>query len=265
MFVILSKLLPPLIYPMGFVALLLGLGLILRKRKHWQTAANSLALAILLITGNSWVALGLARSLEWRYLPQGDLPHAQAIVVLGGGTVSAQPPRKMVEVNGAGDRMLYAAKLYHDGKAPLLLLSGGSIEWLDARQSSIAAEMAEVLGWLAVPPEAMILQEQSRNTYEDAVYSAEILKQKGITRILLVTSAMHMPRSVALFEQQGLEVIPAPTDFTVSRDQWESITTFNLPAQLIALIPGAGNMNLTTSALKEYIGMGVYRLRGWIR
>lgn len=264
MFVFLSKLLPPLIYPIGLVTLLLIVGLSLRKHKHWQTAANGLALAVILISGNSWVAVSLARSLEWRYLPEGELPQAEAIVVLGGGTVSAQPPRQTVEVNGAGDRMLYAAKLYHDGKAPLLLLSGGSIEWLDARQSSIAEEMAEVLQWLAVPPKAMILQDRSRNTYEDAVYSAQILKERGITRILLVTSAMHMPRSVALFEKQGLQVIPAPTDYTVSEEQWKSITTFNLQAQLIALIPSAGNLNLTTSALKEYVGMLVYWLRGWM-
>ena len=119
MFVFLSKFLPPLLYPLGLSILLPGPGAgILQKRARLRTTALVLALLIFLIASNSWVALSLARSLEWRYLPTGEIPSAAAIVLLGGGTESAAPPRPMVEVNGAGDRILYAAQLYRQGKAP---------------------------------------------------------------------------------------------------------------------------------------------------
>jgi len=238
--------------------------LIFHKRKAWQTVCVALALVILIVSSNTWVATSLVRSLEWKYLPQDKIPEADAIVVLGGGTVSAQSPRQTVEINGAGDRMIYAAHLYHEGKAPLLILSGGSITWLDGRQSSIAGEMKEILSALGVPDDAMVLQEKSQNTHEDAVYSNEVLREKGIKRIILVTSAMHMPRAVALFEHEGLEVIPAPTDFTVTEEDWNNLVSFNIQSQLIALIPSTGNISLTTNALKEYIGMMVYSLRGWL-
>ncbi len=264
MFVFLSKFLPPLLYPLGLAILCLAAGLILRKRERLRNAAMILALLILLIASNRWVAYGLARSLEWRYLPQGEVEAADAIVLLGGGTDPAAPPRAMVEINGAGDRILYAAKLYKDGKAPIILASGGNITWLSDRPSTPASEMAEILEFIGIPSRAIWLQPDSQNTYEDALYSAKMLKDKGITRVILVTSALHMPRSVALFEKQGIQVIPAPADFTITEDSWQQLTSDNLAGQLIALLPNTSNLGLTSNALKEYLGWLAYRLRGWL-
>ena len=73
-----------------------------------------------------------------------------------------------------------------------------------------------------------------------------------------------MPRSVALFEKQGIQVIPAPTDFAVTEASWSKLTNINLAAQLVNLLPGTSNLSLTTNALKEYLGMLAYRLRGWL-
>ncbi len=75
---------------------------------------------------------------------------------------------------------------------------------------------------------------------------------------------MHMPRSLALFEQQGLQVTPAPTDFLVSQAEWESLWTGDIRSQLIHLLPNAEYLAYTTRALKEYIGIAVYGLRGWL-
>ncbi len=154
--------------------------------------------------------------------------NAAAIVVLGGGTESAMAPRTDVEVNSAGDRLIHAADLYHEGAAPLLILSGGKIDWMESIENSPASDMRKIMLKLGVPDDALILQPKSRNTYEDALYSAELLKEKGIKNIILVTSAMHMPRSVALFKKQGLEVIPSPTDFTVTEDGWKRAFSPNL-------------------------------------
>jgi len=264
MFVILSKVLPQLVYPFGLIFLLLVLALLLRRNHRWQNRLIAAAVGIILVTGNTWVAYSLTRSLEWQYLPPEVVPEVGAIVVLGGGTEAPQYPRPAVELNGAGDRLLYAARLYHQGRADHILLSGGNITWLNASATTTADDMASVIVQLGVPQGALWLQEDSRNTYEDAYYSACILKEKGVAHILLVTSAAHMPRSVALFEHQGLQVTPAPTDFAITQAEWADLTQPNVAVQFLNLFPNISNMGMTTSVLKEYIGMIVYRLRGWM-
>ena len=201
MFVFLSKFLPPLFYPIGLTLILMVVALILYRQRRLQRAALITAVVILLIGSNHWVAYSLTRSLEWQYLPSGEIPTADAIVLLGGGTDPAELPRPLVQVNGAGERVIYAAYLYKQGKAP----------------------------------------------------------------VILVTSAVHMPRSVALFQTQGIQVIPAPSDFTVTQAGWDDLTHATLATQVVNWLPSIGNLDMTTNALKEYIGNLVYRLRGWIR
>jgi uncharacterized SAM-binding protein YcdF (DUF218 family) len=262
-FIFLSKFLPLLVYPLGLSFFLVLFGLTIRRRTKWAGASLVSALVVIWMGSNPWVSFTLARSLEWRYLPPAEMPDAEVIVVLGGGTESKLYPRPSVEVTGAGDRVLYAAQLYKQGVAKHILLSGGYITWLGIR-SSPAEDMAEILKLMDVPEEALWLETTSRNTYENAVYAQEILEREGIERVLLVTSAMHMPRAAALFENQGVEVIAAPTDYVVTQARWESLWDTNLPAFLLNLVPSAGDMDLTTKVLKEYIGITVYRLRGWL-
>ncbi|MDX9864472.1 MAG: YdcF family protein [Anaerolineaceae bacterium] len=264
MFVFLSKFLPQFIYPVGLATVLITLALIFQKRKKWQNAAIIATLVILFIAGNRWTAYSLTRSLEWQHLPPAEIPQAEVIVVLGGGTEPAQSPRPIVELNSAGDRVLYAAHLYQQGKAPHLLLSGGNIDWLNAQESTPAGQMTAVLEMMNVPPSALWLEPKSLNTYENAVNCAAILNEKSIDRIILVTSATHMPRAVALFEAQGLEVISAPTDFKVTQAGWQALWQPSLSTQLTQLLPNVSNLSMTTVALKEYLGIFVYRLRGWL-
>lgn len=264
MFIFLSKFLPNFAYPLGLIFLLVLFALFARHRRRLQTASLFLILVILIIGGNRWVAYSLARSLEWRYLPLDPVPTADVIVVLGGGTESGQYPRPAVEVNSAGDRVLYAARLYKEGKAPRLLLSGGNIDWLSGRTMTPAEEMASILELTGVPRSAMLLQPRSLNTYEDALYSSEILNGMGVQRVLLVTSAQHMPRSVALFKHQGIEVIPAPTDYTVTQSNWDNLFSLDWQTTLVNLVPNVSSISLITSVLKEYIGMWVYHMRGWL-
>jgi len=272
MFVFLSKLLPPFVYPLGLACLMILLAAWLDWRSvahtgtaRWHRLRRWLlvtALLILWLGGNRFVAAGLARSLEMRYLPPAEIPTVDAIVVLGGGTEPLQAPRPMVGLNSAGDRVLYAAELYRQGKAPYILSSGGVLDWLDS-ENSPASEMVNLLKMMGVPEDVIWLQPHSRNTHEDAVYSAEILRQKGAHRILLVTSAWHMPRSYRLFQAQGLEVIPAPTDFQITYAGWNSLFDPDPRAWLLDLLPSAGSLATTSNMLKEYIGLLVYDLRGW--
>ncbi len=264
MWVYLSKLLPQLVYPIGIAGLFLFIALFKIKRKPksaiWLVVLSFL---IVLVGGNRIVSAALTRSLEGRYPPAESLPEVDVIVLLGGGTESADAPRQMTEINGAGDRVLFAAELYHQGLAPNILLSGGNLEFSNVRGTTPAEEMRDVLLKLNVPEDALWKEDKSQNTEENAQFAAEMLKAKEIKTVILVTSALHMPRSVQLFEAQGLRVVPAPADFTVTDNAWETMLSFE-PKQIpFNLIPSSSALNQTTTVLKEYMGMTVNIVKGW--
>ncbi len=260
----LSKFLPLFFYPLGFSCLLLVTILILFWwRPRWVPYLVGLTLMVLLLGGNGWVSMGLLRSLEFRYLPPNPIPQADAIVVLGGATRPRIPPRPWIEVNEAGDRPLYGAKLYKEGFAPLLLFSGGRVTWRGGVGGSEAADMAELAIAMGVPKSAIIEEDSSLNTYENAVNVKQILLQKNIQKILLVTSATHMPRSYSIFKKQGIDAIPVPTDFVFTDNPLESDGE-TWQSLLLNLIPDAESLVITTRCLKEYLGMLIYFLRGWL-
>ena len=260
--IFLSKLLPMFIYPLGLACLLILLVLTVIKRWSIQRALLILAFLLLWLAGTNWVAMGLARSLEWRYFPPDPLPEADVIVLLSGGTQPADHPRSLVEVTGAGDRVLYTAWMYNQGVADGILISGGSIGWNPGVESP-AHQAGALLEFLEVPTSAVTYESDSRNTYESAVNSAILLHEQGMERIYLVTSAAHMPRSVRLFEAQGIEVVPLPTDYIVTEAGWQALWDGSLEAQILGLVPSASNLAITTSMMKEYIGTGIYSLKGW--
>jgi uncharacterized SAM-binding protein YcdF (DUF218 family) len=264
MSIFLSKLLPIFVYPLGISCLLIVLGIISRRWLRFQTIVLLLALLGLWLGGNRFIAYGLARTLEWQYIAPEELPQAEAIVVLGGGTDPIEYPRRTVEINSAGDRMFYAAQLYKEGKAPDILLSGGTITFQGVKESTPAEDMERVMEMLGIPKPAIWLESKSRNTYENAVFCQKILKEKGVRRIILVTSAMHMPRALGLFRHQGLDVIPAPADFTITQAGWEHLMEPSFETQIINLFPNASNLSLTTRVLKEYFGLLYYKVRGLV-
>jgi len=264
MFIFLSKFLPLFIYPLGFATLLLGFSLIFRNKPKLSRNLIISAILILWISSTTGFSTMLARSLEWRFKPPNEIPTAEAIVLLGGATEPAAPPRPTVEVNGAGDRVLYAARLYQEGKAPLILLSGGEISWLNEGSSTPSEDMAEILEFTGVPMDAMILENESKNTYENAEFSYKLLSEREINRILLVTSAIHMPRAAAVFEEQGFEVIPLPVDYSITETQSVVEDSNVWVTKILDIIPTSSSLSLTTNAIKEYIGMLVYSIRGWM-
>jgi uncharacterized SAM-binding protein YcdF (DUF218 family) len=263
MFLFLSKFLPLFVYPVGLASILLIAALIFFKYRKVQFACILGALLVLFVFGNSWVSFSLLSSLEWRYIPSEELPKADTIVLLGGGTRPQLPPRPTSETNEAGDRIGYAAKLYKEGKASEIIVSGGFIDFYGSTVPESEA-MKELLMAYGVPQEAIIEENKSRNTYENATYVREIADQKGYNKILLVTSALHMPRSVAIFEHQGFEVIPAPTDFLATWGQEGRTASVGLSGWLLKIVPDSERLDFSTRAIREYIGMFVYRMRGWL-
>ena len=263
MFLFLSKLLPLFLYPLGLACVLLVVALVMSwRRSRWVPLPVVLALIVLLLGSNSWVANSLVRSLEWQHIPVGKLPTADAIVLLGGATKSAFPPRPAVDLSEEGDRVLYAAQLYREGKAPVVIASGGRIDWRGGGLAE-SSDMADILVSLGVPNAAILQDSKSLNTYQNAVNVRQIMQEQGIRRVLLVTSAMHMPRSLRIFQRQGIEAIPAPTDFLITQQEINEPSS-SPQATLLNLVPDADQLQNTTRALKEYIGTVVYHLRGWL-
>ena len=263
MFLFLSKLLPLFIYPLGLSCLLLLVALwFCYRRSRWTFVPVLLALIVLMTASNVGVSNSLITSLEREYLPSKNVPQAEAIVVLGGATRNNESPRILPDMSERGDRLLYAVKLYKDGAAPLILLTGGRIQWFKG-ESSEAESMAAIMEIMGVPRNAILLESRSLNTYENAVYTKEILDRRNIERVLLVTSAAHMPRSLAIFKKQGIDAIPAPADILVSdRNLVES--TFSTQSRILSFFPNTESLDRTTQAIKEYIGTFIYRLRGWL-
>jgi uncharacterized SAM-binding protein YcdF (DUF218 family) len=264
MFIFLSKLLPLFVYPLGLSVILLVAAALANNNRKSSRILILAAVALLWLSSTTGVSNLLARSLEWRYLPLEEIPAADAIVLLGGGTESAAYPRSNVEINGAGDRVLYAAELFFEGRSPRILLSGGEISWQNNGSSTPAQDMALLLVKLGVPESALILENESQNTYENALKAREILSELEIDNILLVTSAMHMPRAVALFEKQGFVVTPVPVDYSVTENDSVENTSGSLINRVLNVVPSASSLALTTNALKEYLGMLIYTLQGWM-
>ncbi len=249
---LLSKLLPPLVYPLGLCLLLLAATLVATAlgRRRLALLGGSAAAAVLWLAATPWCAASLAHSLQRGYeeVPTQEVPEADAILVIGG----IMGPARTLEgsnLSGAVDRLLHAKRLFQAGRAPLVIVAGGAGDgWLPE-----ADLMAGLLLEWGVPGSAILRETRSRNTRQNALEVAPLLAQQGLGRVLLVTSAIHMRRAQETFRAAGIKVLPAPTDF------------FGAPTEpsLLEWFPDAGALELTSRCLKEYLGLGVYRWRGW--
>lgn len=244
MFVV-SKLAIALISPLG--ASLFG-GLLAVVLAFWGRRRLAISLGVLALLWLWFWSLPAASNWVRGYLEDQnppmaiqDVPQAEAIVVLGGGVSPVGHGDLYPNLESGADRVWHAARLFHASKAPLVLLTGGSDPTHSA--ASEAEAMRQFMRDLGVPGQALVLENRSRNTSQNAEYSAAILAGQGVNRILLVTSAYHMPRAKGLFEAQGLEVVPVATDHEVlSRSPWRN------------LLPETSALDGSSRAIKEIVG-----------
>lgn len=270
---LLSKIIAALVYPVGVAFLLLLVGLCLARfarggrPRAWGWRLAGAGLAVLYVFSNGFVAGALTRSLERWVLAPEPLPRADGAVVLGGGIQSRAWPRPTPEVSEAGDRLLYGAHLVREGSAGWLICAAGQGE-LAATEQTEAEAMEEMLAWMGVRPDQILLDRTSRTTYENAREALRLVRERGGRTVLLVTSASHMPRSLAVFRKQGrelgladLEMIPAPCDFVVIDPEKRPPWSFRVA---MAVLPSASALALSTRMIHEYYGLVAYWMRGWI-
>ncbi|MBP6020228.1 MAG: YdcF family protein [Burkholderiaceae bacterium] len=252
----LSSFLTNLVIPLNLCMALLLLAtalFILRQRKTAVFIATSAICWTLFwsLPASSLWAGGRLEQLYPHSMPS-DLPPAQAIVVLGGSTANSRANWfEPYDSATAVPRVDTAALLFKAHRAPLILVSGAALDG----SISEAQMMANALTQQDIPKSAIILETRSFTTYENGLYTLQELKKRHITRVLLVTSALHMPRAMAVFRKQGVTAIPAPSSpqIVVPNDPDFSFWQPNIRA-----------LNASRSIVKEYVGLLVYWMRGWI-
>lgn len=244
----LHKFLPELVLPLNVVFALLVLAV---WRRQWRLA--QVAVLVLYLSSNRVVAYTLTRAAEqWAVaLDPSAMPEADAIAVLSYGRLPVPGPvlrYEWVDVN----RFLGGLDLFRAGRAPLLVFTGAPVLPEQDQPTEGSLLTAEALS-RGVPAEATAVTPYVFNTADEAREVAALLRARGVAtpRVLLVTSAFHMPRAVSLFAQQGLVVLPYPVDFEGGR----------LRFGWTLLVPHPGNLRATQQALREGYGRAYYALR----
>lgn len=184
-----------------------------------------------------------------------SLEKADAVIVLGGMMDPIAQRGPVPEFTDGANRLFAGLELIHAGKAPTMILSGGSGLIFQGGPAESTLLKTWLLSQDMAGEEQLIAEAESRNTAENALFSARICRDRGWTRVYLVTSAFHMPRSVAVFEKlTDLTVIPVPTDY-------RSSAFFAGPE---ALFPSAHGIQKSWIGMKEYLGIVAYYFRGYI-
>jgi uncharacterized SAM-binding protein YcdF (DUF218 family) len=164
------------------------------------------------------------------------LPKADAIVVLGGGKVR---PDQLTS-----SRLSAAAHAWLAGRARTVILSGGGARSGKRRVHSEADRMASAIAHFGVPASALVLEDRSTSTEENASFTARLARQRGIHRVLLVTSSLHMPRASLLFREAGFDVVPVAVPERSIEDGWAG-----------RWLPTRGALWRSGRAMKEYAGL----------
>jgi uncharacterized SAM-binding protein YcdF (DUF218 family) len=256
MFHSVAKLLTFVVQPSSLLVLLIAAGVVLTWREGW------------LRSGRRMIACGAAGLVAAGILPAGNLmmvpleqrydgvapPSGQVagIILLGGfedGWVSRG--RGGLALNEAAERLTEGVRLALKHPQAKLVFTGGVGGFLSGGTDA-AGPVGDLLADYGIARERIVLEDRARNTYENALFTADLVKPKPGERWVLVTSAYHMPRAIGVFRHAGFDVVPLPVDYRTRG-------TVDL-TRLFERI-GAG-LERTDLAFKEWVGLAAYRVTG---
>jgi uncharacterized SAM-binding protein YcdF (DUF218 family) len=252
MFFVLSKVLPFLVFPFPLLFLALLVILVFYHRL-W---ARRVLLAVVVCFYGLSIPYTANHFMHWlevpRVAPAALRPPYDVVIVLTGMVDLSVSRRGPLEFTGAVDRILAGIAFVKQGIGKQLLISGGSGKLFaqDIKEATLLQTFALQLGLAA---EQVLVETASRNTYENAAYSATVLRTHRLQRALLITSAAHMRRSVAVFHKQGIFPDTYPVDFHASTE----ITP-------LSFLPSVGGLAKTTDVIHELVGLITYRLQGYL-
>lgn len=256
MFFVLSKIFWFFLQPVNLAIFLLVIGLLAAFFGRRRLAMLGGASAAIILVAATWTSLGalLLGPLEDRF-QRPELPQTiDGVVVLGGGLEGQiNLARGGYELNSSGDRFVETAVLARRFPEARIVVSGG-IGALLLPGEADADTALRLFTALGVSPQRLILENKSRDTYENALFSKEMVQPGPGETWLLVTSAFHMPRSMALFRKAGFDVLPWPVDYRTAGDEGVGLFTDN----------AIDSLQATTLGLREWIGLIAYWLSGRI-
>lgn len=254
MFFEISKIFGFVAQPLNFSILLLGLGVLAALLGWPRLSFLAMTVVFFVMALGGWTSLGarLLTPLEERFPRPAAPERVDGIVVLGGGLEGAiNLARGGYELNAGGDRFIEAAILARRYPEARIVISGGTGTLILAGEAD-ADTAPRLLTALGVAPERLVLENRSRNTYENAVFTREMVTPKRGETWLLVTSAFHMPRSIALFRKANFPVVPWPVDYRTSGTEGFGVFRDN---------PQDALQN-TAVAIREWIGLAAYYVSG---
>jgi uncharacterized SAM-binding protein YcdF (DUF218 family) len=250
-FFFLSKILDILLSPLAWSVILVLVGLTgSGTRRRWVGFAGVL---VLLVFSLEPVSNGLFGALERgsRTTFRSGVTY-DAVILLGGVTDErAEVTWGQRSFNDNNERLLETYDLLRTGAAKNAILSGGDIVPTPKVEAKALADQLALWG---IDPSRLVVEAHARNTRENAVFSAEIVREHGWHDVLLVTSAFHMPRAVGCFRAVGLPADALPVDYRSYGGEYRG-----------ELIPRVDHLQQSNAAIREWFGRRIYSLRGYAR
>lgn len=259
MFFYLSKRLDVLLSPFTWALVLIVLAVPWRRRslRTWKRKRvfGAVGIAILVVFALQPVSEAMMRATE--RVPSTYRPDVvyDAVVLLGGVTDElVQSQTGQPAYNDNVERLVMTYRLLREDHARIAIVSGAAIDPGLAKWGEAKVLAEQLVEW-GIAPERVVVEDKARNTRENAVYSAEIVRQRGAKTVLVVTSAFHVPRSLDTFRAVDLPVDVLAVDFRAPPRGGREVE----------LLPRAGELALSSRAFRELLGRVVYRVVGFGR
>ena len=240
------KILPLIFSPLFFIISLIIFGLIIGSKKISLTGVIILVILSMPIVSDKLIAY---LESDYELIKPSKVESADAVVVLSGMVKTIQTKNGLdYEWGEAADRIFAGIDLFKSNKAPVLILTGGKLPWsIGVPEGEYLKDVAIKFG---VPEKDILITENVENTDQEAKAIKKILLLDN-PKVILVTSAFHMPRAQLVFEAAGINVIPFPVDFIIGAQK----ITF------MSFIPSAGSFASTSFFVREIIGRTYYSLK----
>lgn len=255
MFFILSKTLSYLVMPLTIVVGLLLASRVVRS-KQWRNRLMWTGLILLFIFSNDFVANELMKSWEVKTTAYSQMREYKLGVVLTGAVIPQLKPDDRVYFSKGADRVIHTVQLYKLGLIEKVLISGGSGRIVDIPERE-ADRFKEAMVLMGVPDSVIILENETRNTYESAQEVKSILQdlQYSADDCLLITSAFHMRRSLACYRKAGIGMDTFSTDFYSHAGKYYPDAFF---------IPKVEALVIWNKLAKEWVGFIAYWFAGYV-
>lgn len=245
----------PMGHPLGFLfTLLVASGCWELRRRNWRVATWILGLAAFVWVMGSrpfadWLMDGLETRFEERPLSElaARIGAVDAIVMLGGGYQFPNDQSPNVNLGEAGDRLITALELALANPSAQALAPGYRVG------DEIRHGLDLFLERWGIEPERVVVMRPCGNTRDEALEIARVGRERGWDQVCVVTSAFHMRRALAVIETQGVDAVPAATDFR------------RLESKYLPIWPEEEAASQIRSVIREYMGFWIYSLRGWIQ